>query len=177
MKEERNISIKNKLGAGIFVFLLVCLDQWTKYLAVLHLKGVSPIVIIEQVFELFYLENRGAAFGIFQNQRWIFLILTTLTMFGLIWFYRRIPVKKRYLPFRICVIASFAGAVGNMIDRIKNGYVVDFLYFKLIDFPVFNMADIYVTVSVICALCLSFFYYKEEEMQDWISKNKIKDWK
>ena len=172
MKEERNVSIKNKLGAGIFVFLLVCLDQWTKYLAVLHLKGASPIVIIEQVFELFYLENRGAAFGIFQNQRWIFLILTTLTMFGLIWFYRRIPVKKRYLPFRICVIASFAGAVGNMIDRIKNGYVVDFLYFKLIDFPIFNVADIFVTVAAFLLFLLLCFYYKEEELERILHSGK-----
>ncbi|MCX4268206.1 MAG: signal peptidase II [Lachnospiraceae bacterium] len=157
----------NFVWAGIAVFLLVCLDQWTKYLAVRYLKEAEPIVIIRQVFELFYLENRGAAFGIFQNQRWIFLVLTAVTMVLLLWFYKRLPVDRRYLPLRICVVSIFAGAVGNMIDRIKNGYVVDFFYFKWIDFPVFNVADIYVTVSVIAALLLSFFYYTEEEMQEW----------
>lgn len=154
--------------AGMAVLGMVGLDQWTKYLAVLHLKESDPVVIIESVFELFYLENTGAAFGMFQNQRWVFLVLTLLIMGVLVWFYGRIPAGGRYLPLRICVTVSFAGAVGNMIDRVGNGYVVDFFYFKLIDFPVFNVADIYVTLAVICALWLFLFYYKEEEMQEFI---------
>lgn len=168
MKKNRKLFVKNQILAGIAVFLLVCLDQWTKYLAIVNLKDASPVVIIEQVFELFYLENRGAAFGIFQNQRWVFLILTVFIMMVLFWFYQKIPLIQRYLPLRFCVIASFAGAVGNMIDRVRHGYVVDFFYFKLIDFPVFNVADIYVTVSVVIALVLFFFYYTEEEMQEWM---------
>lgn len=173
MTEKGKDTRKNFIKAGIIVCLLVGLDQWTKYLAVFYLRDSAPIVIIEQVFELFYLENRGAAFGIFQNQRWIFLILTVFTMIILFWFYRKIPTSRRYLPLRLCVVSSFAGAIGNMIDRISNGYVVDFFYFKFINFPVFNMADIYVTVSVIVALLLSFFYYTEEEMQEWISWSKV----
>lgn len=166
MKRMGKNSWRNFCLSGVLVLILVFFDQWTKHLAVLHLKGAMPVVIVEQVFELFYLENRGAAFGIFQNQRWVFLVLTSLVMVVLIWFYFRIPVIRRYLLLRICVVVSFAGAVGNMIDRVVNGYVVDFFYFKLIDFPVFNMADIYVTVSVILALLLFLFYYKEEEMQE-----------
>lgn len=168
MKKRKKISAKNWIGAGVMVLILAGLDQWVKSLAVLYLKDKAPFVVIEGVFEFFYLENRGAAFGIFQNQRWIFLILTALIMVGLVWLYGRIPAVKRYVPLRICIVASFAGAVGNMIDRIKNGYVVDFLYFKLIDFPVFNIADIYVTLSVILAMVLFLFYYNEEEIQDWI---------
>lgn len=166
MKRMGKNSWRNFCLSGVLVLILVFFDQWTKHLAVLHLKGAMPVVIVEQVFELFYLENRGAAFGIFQNQRWVFLVLTSLVMVVLIWFYFRIPDIRRYLLLRICVVVSFAGAVGNMIDRVVNGYVVDFFYFKLIDFPVFNMADIYVTVSVILALLLFLFYYKEEEMQE-----------
>lgn len=168
MKKRKKISAKNWIGAGVMVLILAGLDQWVKWLAVLYLKDKVPFVVIEGVFEFFYLENRGAAFGIFQNQRWIFLILTALIMVGLVWLYGRIPAVKRYVPLRICIVASFAGAIGNMIDRIKNGYVVDFLYFKLIDFPVFNIADIYVTLSVILAMVLFLFYYNEEEIQDWI---------
>lgn len=168
MKKRKKISAKNWIGAGVMVLILAGLDQWVKSLAVLYLKDKAPFVVIEGAFEFFYLENRGAAFGIFQNQRWIFLILTALIMVGLVWLYGRIPAVKRYVPLRICIVASFAGAVGNMIDRIKNGYVVDFLYFKLIDFPVFNIADIYVTLSVILAMVLFLFYYNEEEIQDWI---------
>ncbi len=168
MKKRKKISAKNWIGAGVMILILAGLDQWVKWLAVLYLKDKAPFVVIEGVFEFFYLENRGAAFGIFQNQRWIFLILTALIMVGLVWLYGRIPAVKRYVPLRICIVASFAGAVGNMIDRIKNGYVVDFLYFKLIDFPVFNIADIYVTLSVILAMVLFLFYYNEEEIQDWI---------
>ncbi len=168
MKKRKKISAKNWIGAGVMVLILAGLDQWVKSLAVLYLKDKAPFVVIEGVFEFFYLENRGAAFGIFQNQRGIFLILTALIMVGLVWLYGRIPAVKRYVPLRICIVASFAGAVGNMIDRIKNGYVVDFLYFKLIDFPVFNIADIYVTLSVILAMVLFLFYYNEEEIQDWI---------
>ncbi len=168
MKKRKKISAKNWIGAGVMILILAGLDQWVKWLAVLYLKDKAPFVVIEGDFEFFYLENRGAAFGIFQNQRWIFLILTALIMVGLVWLYGRIPAVKRYVPLRICIVASFAGAVGNMIDRIKNGYVVDFLYFKLIDFPVFNIADIYVTLSVILAMVLFLFYYNEEEIQDWI---------
>lgn len=168
MKKRKKISAKNWIGAGVMVLILAGLDQWVKWLAVLYLKDKAPFVVIEGVFEFFYLENRGAAFGIFQNQRWIFLILTALIMVGLVWLYGRISAVKRYVPLRICIVASFAGAIGNMIDRIKNGYVVDFLYFKLIDFPVFNIADIYVTLSVILAMVLFLFYYNEEEIQDWI---------
>lgn len=148
------------------ILIFVFFDQWTKYLAVLYLKGNMPIVIIDQVLELFYLENRGAAFGMFQNQRWIFLILTSFTMAVLVWGYFRISFERRYLPLRICAVVIFAGAVGNMVDRILRGYVVDFFYFKLIDFPVFNMADIYVTLSVAAVLFLLFFYYEEEEIQN-----------
>lgn len=165
MKNKKKHSLKNYGFAVAAILVLVCFDQWTKSLAVLHLKGNVPVVIIERVFELFYLENRGAAFGIFQNQRWVFLILTSFIMVVLVWIYFRIPFKSRYLSLRICLIVSFAGAVGNMIDRMVQGYVVDFLYFKLIDFPVFNMADIYVTVSVMVALFLLLFYYSDEEMQ------------
>lgn len=164
--------MKSKIVPGAVVLVLVFLDQWTKYLAAAYLKGNAPIVILKNVFELSYLENRGAAFGIFQNQRWIFLILTFVIMMALLYLYGKLPAVKRYLPMRGCLIVVFAGALGNMIDRMINGYVVDFFYFKLIDFPVFNVADVYVTVTVIVAVFLFLFYYEEEEFWELMKQNR-----
>lgn len=150
---------------GIFSIIIgVLLDQYTKILAVTHLKDANSVPIIEDVFELHYLENRGAAFGILQNQHLFFVIsgLILLTVGTIL--YVRLPYTKRMLPLRICLISIAAGAIGNMIDRVTLNYVIDFLYFKLIDFPIFNVADIYVTVSTFLVAFLILFYYKDEEL-------------
>ncbi len=149
------------IAAGV---LLTVLDQWSKYLAELHLKGQAPFVIWEGVFELNYLENRGAAFGMLQGQKGIFLVSTVLVLFFLGFYYHRAPLGKRYVPVRVIGVLLFSGAVGNMIDRVSQSYVVDFLYFKLIDFPVFNVADCYVTVGAILMAVLFLFFYKDEEL-------------
>ena len=130
-----------------------------------------PIYIIERkldniknVFELYYLENRGAAFGIFQGKRVIFLIITIIILVFLSYCFWRIPYTRKYATLRGVLVLIAAGAVGNFIDRMCNGYVVDFFYFKLIDFPVFNVADIYVTVGTFILAFLLLFYYKEEDL-------------
>ena len=146
----------------ISVMLGVLLDQFTKYLAITHLQEQS-IVLIDGVFQLHYLENHGAAFGMLQNQQTFFLIATTITLFVITFVYIRLPRIKRFLPLRICMISIVAGAIGNMIDRIRFQYVVDFLYFELIDFPIFNVADIYASVATVALIVLFLFYYKEED--------------
>lgn len=146
------------------VILGVVVDQITKRLAVEHLKGQDAFVILKNVFQLEYLENRGAAFGMLQNQRIFFLLSVVVITIVVIIFYMRVPMERKYLPLRICAVLLIAGAFGNCIDRLVLGYVVDFFYFKLIDFPVFNVADIYVTVAVAILIVLLFFYYKEEDL-------------
>ena len=79
--------------------------------------------------------------------------------------YNRIPLEKRFHPLRLIGVALSAGAIGNLIDRMVNGYVVDFLYVELIDFPIFNVADCYVTVSAFVLVILFLFYYKEEDLE------------
>ncbi len=158
-------NIKYLIYLLISVIILVVLDQWTKKLAVLYLKDKTPFVLIDGVFEFTYLENRGAAFGLFQNQRMIFLLITLAVMAVILYVYWKLPKTRRFLPLRLIGAGILAGAAGNMIDRLFYGYVVDFFYFRLIDFPVFNVADIYVTVSAFMMVILLIFYYKEDEFK------------
>lgn len=155
--------MKGTIGLIISVILIV-VDQLTKYLAVTYLKNQSAIILWDGVFELRYLENRGAAFGILQNQRLFFLILTAILAVVICWIYlKRIPNERRFLWLDITAILFFSGAVGNFIDRLIQNYVVDFFYFCLIDFPIFNVADIYVTAAAFLLIVLGIFYYKEED--------------
>ena len=152
------------LGFIVGVALAIGLDQWTKYLAVAGLKGKDAYVIWDGVFELQYLENRGAAFGMMQGKQFFFFVVAAVVIIAAAWLLWRMPVSKRYLPLLVCLCLVVAGAIGNMIDRVSLGYVVDFLYFKLIDFPIFNVADCYVTVATAAAAVLIMFSYKEEEL-------------
>lgn len=147
----------------IAVIIGIAVDQYTKYLAITHLQG-NPISIIDGVFELRYLENRGAAFGLLQNQQAFFLIIGCITLTFIIYLYIRLPQTKRFILLRICMISITSGAIGNMIDRIRFKYVVDFLYFSLIDFPIFNVADIFATVATFGLVVLLLFYYKDEDV-------------
>lgn len=166
-KEKRNI---HYLAAICGSVVLIILDQLTKQLVVENLKDNPPFIIWKNVFQLEYLENRGAAFGLFQNQRTFFYISVIVICIVVIWFYKKVPMTSRYLPLRICAVCIMAGAWGNCIDRIRLNYVVDFLYFKLIDFPIFNVADIYVTVSTFTVAVLICFYYKEEDFEGFFHR-------
>ena len=126
---------------------------------------ISAYVLIRNIFQLEYLENRGAAFGILQNQRVFFYISVLLITAAVIWFYSKVPMERKYLPLRICAVLIVGGAFGNCIDRMRLNYVVDFFYFKLIDFPIFNVADIYVTVAAFLLVILILVYYKEEDLE------------
>lgn len=156
----------------VAVLVLTGLDQWTKHLAVLHLKDQANIVLIPGVFELQYLENRGAAFGLLQGRQWFFYILTIAYICAAIWIYFRIPKEKKYGILQAAAVILTAGALGNFIDRVTKKYVVDFFYFSLIDFPIFNVADIYVVGAfLILAICI-LFVYKEEDDFSFLSKKK-----
>lgn len=170
---KKTASVKYYITAFIGIILLVLADQYTKVLAVRHLKNQESLVLIKDVFELHYLENRGMAFGLLQNQRVFFVISTIAALAAAIYFYCIIPKVKRYLPMRICIVFLTAGALGNFIDRVAMGYVVDFFYFSLIDFPIFNVADMYVTVTFVVLVLFIFFYYKEEELQVFSRKYRI----
>jgi len=147
--------------------LLVLADQYTKHLAVKLLMGRPPVVLISGVFELLYSENQGAAFGIMQGKQGFFFVIAVVVLAAAAWAMVRMPgfQARRYHGLKLCITMITAGAAGNMIDRVLQGYVVDFLYFKPIDFPVFNVADIYVTTATALLMVLLLFYYKEEELE------------
>lgn len=151
------------IGSSVLIFA----DQFTKYLTLHYLKNTSGVVLIPGVFEFQYVENRGAAFGILQQKRFLLILISVAILGVLYFFYRKFPEGKRYLPLRILSVLLVSGALGNMIDRIFRGFVVDFFYFKLINFPVFNIADCYVVISVIVLFFLFCFYYSDEELDSF----------
>lgn len=154
--------VKLILISTISVFFLVFFDQITKVYMTKALSDGS-IPVIEGVLEFYYLENTGAAFSFFTGKTWVFLVTTPIILVLILFFYFKMPLAKKYLPLRVVLVFIISGAIGNFIDRINLRYVRDFIYFKLIDFPVFNVADIYVTCSVFVLFFLFFFYYKEDD--------------
>ena len=178
---------KTMIYSAVLVFILVALDQITKLLASLFLKGRGPLKVIKGVFELQYLENDSAAFSLdpvsilhrvfhftyfdahpnaFLMCKMVFFIVLTIAVLTILMvLYRRIPEERHFLPMNLIAIGIFAGAIGNLIDRICHQYVIDFFYFSLIDFPVFNVADIYVTVSAIALVIFVLFFYKEKDFE------------
>ena len=166
--------MKEKLAAVVGLILLLLLDQWTKVLAISHLKGQADIELLPGILSLHYLENHGAAFGILRDQQWVFLILAAVFLVAAVILYLRMPFTARMIPLRIITVFIAAGAVGNMIDRLFRHYVVDFLYFSLIDFPVFNVADIYITCCAVLLVLFVVFYYKDEELESIFQRKDSK---
>lgn len=160
---------KHIISGLLLVIVAVALDQLTKYWAVATLKGRESIVLIKGVLEFSYLENTGAAFGSFRGLQIPLILVTIVIVAFLVFKLFALPTGKRYLPIRICALFLVSGAVGNLIDRVMNRYVVDFIYFVPIDFPKFNIADCYVTITVFVLIFLCLFYYTQEETDEIIS--------
>ncbi len=155
----------------VIVAVLVALDQFTKYLAVEKLMNKAPVSIIKDFLILEYLENRGAAFGMLQNQSLFFVIIGVVFVLCMLFALTRVPIHGKYHVMRFLLSLITAGAIGNMIDRVTLKYVVDFIYIIYINFPVFNVADIYVTVGTACLLILVLFVWKEEDLDFKNNKN------
>lgn len=141
---------------------LVILDQISKYWASTVLFKEGFIEVIPGVFEFHYTQNRGVAFSMLQDQRWVFIPISILMTVALIIMLIRSPLHHNKL-FCISTILVIAGAIGNLIDRIVLGYVIDFLYFSLIDFPIFNFADCCVVIGAILLSVYLMFGAKDLE--------------
>jgi signal peptidase II len=143
---------------------LVVLDQITKFCAVSFLKPVESVTLAQGILDLTYVENRGMAFGFLQGARWLFVGLTLLILVGIAIYYVRLPRGPKYRKVRFALILISSGAAGNLIDRFRNGFVVDFFHVRFVDFPVFNIADSYVVVGTIFfALIMIFLNWEDEK--------------
>ncbi|MBD5547480.1 MAG: signal peptidase II [Lachnospiraceae bacterium] len=156
----------------LLLILLVVVDQFTKYTAVLKLKNQPAFNIIDGVLEFNYLENRGAAFGMLQNQKSFFVFVAVIFLGVIVYVLAKTPNDKKYTRLHFLLVMIAAGAIGNMIDRLKLDYVVDFIYIVLINFPIFNVADMYVTFSTFILIIQILFVYKENDFHFLSFKKK-----
>jgi len=146
--------------AYIIALIIIIIDQYTKALAVSKLaKGSVPL--INNVFHLTYVENTGAAFGIMQNSNTVFIILIFLILSAIIFALHKYNPKQSLI--QICAGLIIGGAVGNLIDRLFRGFVVDFFDFRLINYPVFNIADSCVVISSIIFCVYILFFDKKDD--------------
>ena len=141
---------------------VVGLDQLTKWLAVIYLKGEASFPLWKDVLHFTYAENTGMAFSLFsgENERWIFMLFSTVAIVGILVYLIFWRPESRWMQVSLAMIAG--GGIGNMIDRVLLGYVVDFIDFTLIDFAIFNVADSFVCVGAgILIVCLLLDIKKE----------------
>ena len=154
--------------------ILILIDQLSKFWIQTHLKEHESIPIWPGVFEIYYLKNPFASFSFGKSFPTVFytviIIFSIIFILALIYLMLRVPPVKRYRFFQTVLILFFAGAVGNFIDRLRFRYVVDFFYFRLIDFPVFNVADIFVVFGAIFAIIL--FLFKGSQIEECFPSKK-----
>lgn len=141
------------------IIALLGLDQWSKWYILTNKVRFENLEVIKDFFYLTYLENRGAAFGILQNFRWVFIVLTIAAVVFMILYF----IRNKHFVIRFSLTFLIAGAVGNFIDRLFRGFVVDFLHFYPFgyDFAIFNIADVCVNVGVVFLVIYLIFIYKE----------------
>ena len=173
-KEKKSSRVVMLIIDALIAAVLLVLDQFTKHLAVVHLKNQPAYVIIDGVLELQYLENRGSAFGMLQNQKIFILFVGIVFLAVLLFFLFKLPEQKKFRIVHVLLAVIIAGGIGNMIDRFRLDYVVDFISFVLINYPIFNVADIYVTVTFIVLVLLIFFYYKDEDFSIYSRRQEQK---
>ena len=158
------------IPAIISVVLLTIIDQISKLYIIKTMELYDSIPVIDGILDIHYIRNAGAAWGIFQNKQILFYIETVIILAVALILYIRCLSKDKYKDIRILILLISAGAIGNFIDRIRFKYVIDFIYFKIINFPVFNIADCYITIGVFLLIILMLFKYKEADFDEIFKK-------
>lgn len=147
------------LFMGLMVLGAVGIDQWTKLWIVENIRLGREMPVLDGIFHLTYTQNTGAAWSSFEGMIWLFALIFMLFTIGIIWEFK--TKKLGLLPFEHwCVAAIFAGGLGNMIDRLRLGYVVDMIAVEFIDFPVFNVADCFITCGCLLLVFHLIFFNK-----------------
>ena len=149
-----------------YLLMILCVagitaaDQLTKYLVVQKIPLYSHVPVIDGLFHLTYVRNTGAAFSIFQGMQWLFVVIFALLTAAVVW-----DFTKQRMPFtkleRWLIVCIYAGGLGNMIDRVRLGYVIDMIEVEFMTFPVFNVADCFITCGCILLMIHLIFFNKE----------------
>ena len=149
---------------ALFAAGIVVADQVTKYLTVANIPLWQDVEFIPGLLGLTYVQNTGAAFSSFQGQQWLFALIFVFFTLAIIWEYFKSP--QPFSKFeRWCIAAIYGGGLGNMIDRVRLGYVVDMIETKFMEFPVFNVADCFITCGCI-AMMVSLVLFNKEFWKD-----------
>ena len=154
---HKKYALINVIVTIIFVILF---DQVTKLIVIRNLGLGESKPIIKDVFEFHHIHNTGSAWGLFSGKTWALAVVSVILSAALCYVIVNLLHSPYYRFLRFLFACILGGAIGNMIDRFRLGYVTDFLYFKLINFPVFNVADIFVTVPIILLVILFIFKYR-----------------
>ena len=171
MNESKKRSI---IILSVIFVLIVAFDQITKLIIINNYEVGEGTPVISGVFEILHIHNTGSAWGMLSGKTWFLTIFSFVLIAALVYVLYHIIGERYYRLLSVLIICILGGAIGNMIDRIRLGYVTDFLYFKLIDFPVFNVADIFVTVPVILLILVMIFKYHGDDL-DVLLGDKIRN--
>ncbi|WP_378952087.1 signal peptidase II [Pelosinus sp. sgz500959] len=145
----------------LLAFAVIIIDQLSKNYIQTNMNIGMSIPVIQDIFHITYILNPGAAFGLFEHQTIFFVIIAVCMVLGAIYFYPRIPQPYRILRFGTGLMVG--GAIGNVIDRIRTGYVVDFFDFRI--WPIFNIADMGIVCGVGCIIFTIIFIHKEDGIE------------
>ena len=149
--------------------VLVIIDQIIKYFVSAYLQPVGSVSVIDNIFSLTYVENKGVAFGMFSDMRWIFVALTSILLVIIIFYMFKKRPKGKF--FYVCAALIIGGGIGNLIDRIFNGYVIDYLSLSFFP-PVCNFADYCITAGTIMLVIYLLFF---SDILDSSKKAKVKN--
>lgn len=152
--------------ALLFAALMVGVDQLTKYLVLQNLDLYQSVPVIDKVLSFTYIQNKGAVFGVMQEMRWLLISFSAVILVVCIGLLIKKSFKSRMMYWALSLVLS--GGIGNMIDRIFRGYVVDFIDVQLVDFYIFNVADCCVVVGVF----LIFLYFIIDTYKDYRNGKK-----
>ena len=148
------------LTFSLFAAAIVAADQFTKYLTVANIPLYADVPFIPGLLQLTYVQNTGAAFSSFEGQQWLFALIFALFTGMIIWEFFKNTMKFKAFEWW-CIAAIYGGGLGNMIDRVRMGYVVDMIETTFIEFPVFNVADCFITCGCILMMAHLILFNKE----------------
>lgn len=174
---SKNINKKTLYIWDLTVLLVtIFIDRFSKYFVEIKLKGHPSYPLIGNILELRYLENPGAAFGLLKNQKYFFILVASIVLLTIVYVIIKTPAKCKYISMHIFLVLIGSGAISNSVDRLLYGYVIDFVYFSVINFPIFNIADVFITVSTVLLILFLVFGFKEDDLNFLrFKEKKIRD--